>query len=217
MKKQYFNGRFFNVLKGKLHPDYSYDTFENEEFDFRNKYWKIKKNDVVFDIGASYGSYALTAAVMDAKVYCFEPEPAVFQDLLANIVLNGFNTICYPFNVGMWDEEASIDMKSYAPHWPDRGISCDYNMKTLDQVVADMGITRLDWIKIDVEGAEEQVISGGKLSISKFKPKLIIECHVFLNQRIVNNIKKALLLLGNYKFEEILRDPCVLLYAEHIG
>lgn len=41
---------------------------------------------------------------------------------------------------------------------------------------------------------------------------MIIECHNFLNANISNNIKQTLSNIG-YKFEEITRDPCLMLYA----
>lgn len=68
-----FKGKEFKIIKGSTHPDYSFDTFDKEEHEFRNKYWNIQDGDVVFDIGSSYGSYALTACAAGAeKVYAFE-------------------------------------------------------------------------------------------------------------------------------------------------
>ena len=212
-KKQTFRGKNFYVVKGAVHPDYSYYTFEQEEIDFRYKYWNVQKDDIVFDIGASYGSYTLTAAVMGAMVYSFEPEPTVFYDLTKNIELNNWQTSCFPFNFGLWDSETTVDMKSYAPHWPAYTITGKYNVTTIDKIVEEKYITKLDWIKIDVEGAEENVIIGGINSITKFKPKMLIECHPFLNQKITENIKNILSISCGYKFEEIARDPCVLLAA----
>ena len=212
-KKQIFNGNEFEIMKGCTHPDYSYFTFDSEEAELRDKYWKIKSGDVVFDIGASYGSYALTARSMGATVYAFEPEKSVYCDLVSNIELNNWQDKCFAFNIGLWSYETTVDMKEYAPHWPKFSISEDYSMKTLDQLSKMNMVEKLDWIKIDVEGAEEHVIKGGMLTISRFKPKLFIECHVFLDPNIVSNIKKMISSLGNYEFEEISRDPCVMLYA----
>lgn len=212
-KRQYFNDNQFEIIKGSTHPDYSYFTFDSEEVELRNKYWKIKSGDVVFDAGASYGSYALTARAMGAIVYAFEPEKTIYRDLVSNIEINNWQDKCFAFNIGLWSYETTIDMKTYAPHWPKFSISEDYNMKTLDQLSKMNLIERLDWLKIDVEGAEEHVIKGGIITINRFRPKLFIECHVFLDPNIVSNIKQMILSLGNYEFEEILRDPCVMLYA----
>jgi FkbM family methyltransferase len=212
-KEQSFKGKSFIVSRGDIHPEYSYYTFEQEEHNFRDKYWNIKEGDVVFDAGASYGSYTLTAGAMGAYVYSFEPEPTVFCDLVKNITLNGWQGKCYPFNEGLYSEETNINMKSYAPHWPDLAISQDYHMTTLDKFMQDYNICKLDWMKIDVEGVEENVITGGINSIRKYKPKMIIECHNFLNPKISENVKELLLSLGDYEFEEIPRDTCLMLYA----
>lgn len=210
---QTFNGKSFLVAKGTTHPDYSYFTFEQEERDFRDKYWQVKSNDVVFDIGASYGTYTLSAGAMDAKVYTFEPEKTIYCDLVQNITLNGWQDRCYPFNIGLWSSETSVDMKSYAPHWPGYCISGDYQVKTVDKIVKENKITKLDWMKIDVEGAEEHVIRGAINTISKLKPKLIIECHIFLSADIKDNVKEIISSISNYDFEEISRPPCVMLYC----
>ncbi len=212
-KTQSFKGTEFKVIRGLTHPDYSYHTFEREEHLFREQYWKIQPGDVVFDVGASYGSYAITAIVMGATVFAFEPEPTVFDDLVHNITINNWHSKCFPMNFGMWSEKTSVDMKDYAPHWPAFAITTNYTMNTIDNIANLTQITRLDWIKMDIEGAEEHAIKGGLETIAKFTPKLIIECHNFLDNELSNKVKKLLLSVHNYSFEEIQRDPCVILCA----
>jgi FkbM family methyltransferase len=210
-KTQSFKGHEFNVVRGITHPEYSYFTFEEEEKDLRERLWNIQPGEVVFDVGASYGSYTLTACAMGAAVYAFEPEKTVFDDLCKNLVLNDwFYTRCVPHNKGLWSSETRMRMESYAPHWPKLAISGEYAMDTLDHMAEKAKIGRLDWIKIDVEGAEEHVIRGALETIEKFKPNLLIECHVFLDAALVEKIKA---LLPGYLFEEIDRPPCTVLYA----
>jgi FkbM family methyltransferase len=50
-------------------------------------------------------------------------------------------------------------------------------------VVDELGIKDVDWVKIDVEGAEPHVLRGFKNSIVKFKPKIIIEIKEFKQER----------------------------------
>jgi FkbM family methyltransferase len=167
----------------------------------------VEPDDVVFDIGASYGAYALSAcAVGAAAVHAFEPEPTVYADLVRNVELNGWQARCFPANVGLWNEEKKVDMASYAPHWPPQTISGEYAMRTLDQVALDQ--QRIDWIKIDVEGAEERVVIGGVKALAKFRPNLIIECHTFLDAKLPEKIKW---LLPGFWFREVARPPCVML------
>lgn len=212
MIKQTFLSHEFQVVKGTTHPEYSIFTFESEERDFRDKYWQIKDRDIVFDVGCSYGTYALSACSAGATVYAFEPEPTVFKDTVVNVGVNGWENKCFVYNFGLWSsEETSIDMKGYAPHWPAQTITENYKMKTLDQIVAEKNLSKIDWIKIDTEGAEEQVVNGGKNSIKKFQPRLIIECHTFLDEKIKDRVIAQIKNCGNYIIEEVSRPPCVML------
>lgn len=210
LKKQKFKNNEFKVKKGLLHPEYSYFTFESEENEFRDKYWNISAGDVVFDIGSSYGSYSLSACSMGAIVHSFEPELLVLFDFITNVAINNWHETCFIHNYGLWDSDTQINFRETAPHWPAHTISSLYTVKTLDNVVRDCNINKIDWIKIDVEGAEEKVIIGGLDSIKKFKPKMIIECHIFIDPNLHNKIKS---LLPDYNFIEELRDPCILLYC----
>lgn len=212
---QSFNGKSFQTITGQTHPQYSIDCFSEtgEESSFRKKYWKINENDVVIDCGASYGNYSLTAALMGAAVYSFEPEKTIFNDLCKNIDLNKWNNKCFPFNIGLWSNNSNQNMKDYAPHWPSQTITSVYHMDTLDNIVKENNIKKIDYIKMDIEGAEEHAINGALETIKKFHPKLIIECHIFLDAELKNKIKKLISSCYDYEFEEVERDPCIMLIA----
>lgn len=214
-KQQTFKDKEFTVIKGSVHPEYSYFTFEGEERDFRDAYWDIKEGDVVFDVGASYGTYTLSARAMGATVYSFEPEKTIYHDLVNNILINKFEDKCMAINMGLWSEGAVIDMKQYAPHWPQQTISENYQATSLDIIFeSNNNLTKLDWMKIDVEGAEEHVVRGGLKTIGKYKPNLIIECHTFLDAGLTDKIKTLLSSVADYEFEEVSRPPCVMLCAK---
>lgn len=212
-----FRGRQFLAIEGVTHPAYSFFTFDGEEKDFREQYWFVKPGDVVFDIGASYGAYTLSSCVAGALVYSFEPETTVYNDLLNNIELNNFYSRARLFNCGLWNKQEEVDMKEYAPHWPTNTISSKYFMDTVDNIVNQAQLTKIDWMKIDVEGAELEVIEGAAQSISKFKPKMIIECHSFLDPKMVEKVKTLVSALGEYEFQEIPRPPCTMVIAKIKG
>ena len=214
-KEQSFKGKSFQVVKGVTHPEYSFNTFDQEEFNFRNKYWNIKQDDIVFDIGTSYGSYTLTALSQGATVYSFEPEKTVFDGLIDNININNWQDKSFPANMGFWSSITYLDMKSYAPHWPEATISGDYFMHTIDEYVKSIKLNKIDWMKIDVEGAEVEVIKGGLKTLKSLKPNLIIECHDFLDNTLSKQVRE--LLEPYYNFEEIEREPCIMLYCTKKG
>ena len=200
-----FRGHEFKTVPGTVHPQYSHDTFTIEEHDFRERYWNPQPGDVVVDAGASYGSYTLTALACGADVWAFEPEPTVMVDLERNVRENGWQNRCDLHTCGLWDKDAVVDMRSYAQHWPEDTITDPFDMKRLDDVFTG---DRLDWLKIDTEGAEERVVRGALDTIRKHKPKMIVECHVFLEADMVQKIRA---LLPEYEWIEEPRDPCVLL------
>lgn len=206
MVMQQFRNLTFKVeaLPGTMHPGFALSTFR-EEIEFREKYWDIKPGQTVIDAGAAYGSYTLPALMLGAEVYAFEPEPKIFPNLRYNVYINQFYQ-AHLYEYGLWDKVENIDIKTYAPHYATQLTSPTYNMMTLDSINK-----RVDWIKIDVEGAEEKVIMGALHTIQLSHPKLIIECHNFIDPNISENIKK---LLPQYQFEEIPRDPCVILVSK---
>lgn len=202
-----FRDKSFRVITGKTHPGYSIATFD-EEREFKNAHWNIEPGQVVIDAGASYGSYTLPALAMGATVYAFEPEPSVRSDLLSNVIVNGWSDRGHVLRVGLWDRTETVDMYSYAPHWPAGTITAPFEMMRLDDWVHSAKLDRLDWIKMDIEGAEERAIRGGLETIEKFRPRLIVECHTFQDAGIADRIRA---MLPGYSFEAFDREPCVML------
>ena len=204
-----WRGRQFKAASGSLHPAYSLHTFD-EEKDFKEEHWNVEEGDTVFDVGASYGAYTLPALCTGAVVHAFEPEPSVWADLMLNVELNGWNARCFATCGGLWDKVGEVDMKSYAPHWPQHTITGKYKMDTLDGVVKSRGVEAMNWLKIDVEGAEMQVLDGGVDAIALMRPKIIVEVHTFLDATLLPRCK-ALLEWHNYALIEVPRDPCIML------
>jgi len=202
------------VLPGTMHPGFATHTFDTEEQDFREDYWNIKAGDVVFDVGAAYGSYTLAALVSGAsKVFAFEPEEKIYPNLFENVRINNWNNRCEVLPYGLWDKNENIDIKSYAPHYESQLTTPTYSMRMLDDCITQFNITKLDWLKVDVEGAEEEVIKGALATISKFKPNIIVECHTFIRANIVENVVALLSSAADYDFEIVNRPPCVMVCA----
>ena len=202
-----FKGHEFRIQEGSVHPAYSVECFTKDESEFRDKYWDIKPGEVVVDVGASYGAYALTAAACGAQVLAFEPEPTVFVDLLENVKLNPgmkVKAAC----AALADKPGLIEMARYAPHWPQQTISSPYPALPLDA----LWINRCNWMKVDVEGAEYQVLNGAEQTLRRFRPRLIIESHIFLEPDLTRKLKSYLGHFG-YDFEVIPREPCEMLIA----
>ncbi|MFP3318445.1 MAG: FkbM family methyltransferase [Thermoplasmata archaeon] len=131
------------------------------------------ENDVVIDIGAYYGDSALWwAKKFGAKVYAFEPLPDVYEILVENIKLNNLENKIIPFNFAIGNSN-SLDF------------SIDHDMMTKSKnglrikpkKLDEFQFEKVDFIKIDVEGFEKEVLEGAKNTIEKYNPKIILEVH----------------------------------------
>lgn len=200
------HGQTFNIVEGKTHPAYSLNCFD-EEREFREKYWRTEPGQVVIDAGAAYGSYTLPALALGATVYAFEPEPTVRRDLARNVAANNWQGRGHVLRLGLWDAATVVNMYDYAPHWPAGTITEPFDMVRLDDWASGT-IDRLDWLKMDIEGAEERAIRGGLETIERFKPRLVIECHTFIDATLPEKIRA---MLPGYTFVEVPREPCVML------
>jgi len=145
----------------------------------------LPENAVIFDIGANGGYYSLCYKTWfpNTSVHAFEPVHMTYQTLLKNIALNktvGINAK----NFGFYDKEQTID---FYFDFGDSGCAgvrnnnkiSDSNVvscfvTTMDSYVDDAD-TRVDFIKIDVEGAELFAFRGGCNSLQKYKPVIFAE------------------------------------------
>jgi len=137
---------------------------------FVNKYFKPKKGDLVIDVGSNIGTYALKSAlsVSDVgKVFAIEADPNTYQKLVDNIELNNFQNVI-PINLAAYDSEKTLKL-----YKSDLSVSnslivdnklgfVEVKTSTLDKIVEQFRISKINWIKIDVEGVELQVLNGAK-------------------------------------------------------
>ncbi|RTL90855.1 MAG: FkbM family methyltransferase [Hyphomicrobiales bacterium] len=121
-----------------------------------------------------------------ARVYAFEPVPTTYARLVANLSRNRAGARVAPIGDGLSDAPGDFDMfvpavsgspaaslNELHPGEGGRRFSCHFT--TLDQFVEDHAITRLDFLKCDVEGAELRVLKGGEKSLARFRPAVVIE------------------------------------------
>jgi len=183
-----------------------------DELEIRDRYFKVGSGDVVIDIGSQYGNYTLDACSLGARVYAFDPNPKTYGTLKANLELNGFDSHRL-FNLGLWSRSGELSIKDYAPHSDWEG---KFRATTLDEWAELHGVNRIDFIKIDTEGAELEILKGGLNSIKRFKPKLLVEVHTFVNESLLPAVEDFLKGLG-YSCERIPRPPATMVYCEVKG
>lgn len=139
----------------------------------------------VLDIGANIGYYTLLLARAvgpQGRVWAFEPTAALQQDLKWHVVANGFADRVVIVPVGLSDHEGradiAIDNISATLHWaedgpPNRVETID--LRRLDAVAADLGIEKLDFVKIDIDGHEFHLLKGAEQILREHRPTMVME------------------------------------------
>jgi FkbM family methyltransferase len=152
-----------------------------------------KEGDVVIDIGAHIGRYTIISSKRvgaNGKVVAIEANPSNFKMLNRNIKLNQLTNII-SLNNAVYSKETKVKLylpgeelghTTYNTVMSDRAKNEDkfieVSANTLDYFLQLKGITDVNWIKIDVEGAEFEVLKGASNVLSKSKDiALLIEIH----------------------------------------
>lgn len=146
----------------------------------------VGPDTVFFDVGANIGYYTLLAAPISKRVFAFEPVGKIYEQVNRNILRNRLaNVKTFNCAVGDHDGEAALFLPQSSENIGLASLEAMDNAErvivplvTLDRVVRDHAINRVDLIKIDVERAEVQAFEGGRELLSRSDaPDVIFESH----------------------------------------
>ena len=146
-------------------------SFEESYLKLCSKY--VKPDSVVFDIGSNIGIHSIyfSNIAVDGRIYSFEPSISTFQLLLNNIkhcknivpINTGISDISSLFTFYECDDNALSSLKDTQRS----SIQNRYEVLcfNLDDFIKLFSINRVDFVKIDVEGLEYEVLQGMKNAI----------------------------------------------------
>ena len=154
----------------------------------------LQPGDTVFDVGANVGMITIPlgcrlAALGSGEMFAFEPIEANYERLTANIQLNGLKDIVRAFHVALGDAEGTLELSVETRRGSQTGnaiaskivgeregytrISC--LLTQLDTLVENQGITKVDVMKVDIEGAEMLFLNGAVKCIETHRPMIFGE------------------------------------------
>lgn len=212
--------------------DFQIMTFHED--DILEHKFNPKEGNIVIDVGAHIGPYTLKASSLvgvNGKVLAIEADPSNYDILNRNIDLNKFtNATAVNYAAYSKEEKIKLYLPSKEEEEEEKELShTKYNTiiqdrahnetkfvevqaNTLDYLLQSNGIKheKVNWIKIDVEGAEFEVLKGAKDILSKsYNISLLIEIHNLsaANTNLYEPIKEFLNSY-NYKidFEKIAKS-----------
>ncbi len=164
---------------------YLFGTYELPTTNFIRRF--LKKGDCVIDIGANIGYISLFCAQCVGKegvVYAFEPEIKNYEALGANIALNGVQNIITQ-RLAVTEVETKLklflaedNLGAHSTIYNEDALTQDYEEidgMPLDIFTSRNSIVKIDLVKIDVEGAEYEVLKSMKDILQNQRPVIIME------------------------------------------
>jgi FkbM family methyltransferase len=184
-------------------PKYGFQAYCRTEDDFNDlvimtqhehdllKRFSPKKGDVVVDVGAHTGLYTITSSNCvgpNGKVIAIEAHPHNFKILNRNIKSNNLTNVM-PFNYIAYSKEMEMVFVEYLYK------TVAVRINALDNLLQHNGINEVNWMKVDVEEPELEVLKGAHNVLSNSKDiALLIEVHGH------NNYKPLIEFLHSYNF-----------------
>jgi len=187
LKMSHFAGDYtcliYPYLKERNEKISLLDFFPEHEGTYEKGEVKLKEGDWVVDAGANVGMFSILAAKKvgdEGKVFAFEPILETQKLLKRNIELNGIKNIeIVPFALG--DKKGELNFSMYpkslecsSGFFDNEGGVEKVKQISLDEFIEENNISKVDFIKSDVEGMERNLLIGAEATIKKFKPRLAI-------------------------------------------
>lgn len=195
------------------------EYLQTGEWELRELHKYVRRDGIALDVGASTGVYAYHLGRLARYVYAFEPIPEDAERIrrlrvknvaVENVALSsreGQTKLRIPLVSSRGEDKgmASLEPRVVADERLSRTI--DVPLRRLD----DYEFKNVSFIKIDVEGHEEHVLDGGRKTIARDRPCLLIEIEERHNPGGLNRIDKRLSALGyeGFYFDRGKRRPAI--------
>ena len=209
--KQNTHNSFFKALAGlgrslnRLYENRNHDIYSNGEITVLKKIATMNPT-LIIDGGANVGDYSVMAnqIMPDCKIYAFEPVEATFQHLLSNI--KDLKNVV-PIKKGLFKENCELSINLFASNehssiYDIEGLPQSSNQKQTialvrgDDFMRNQNIASVDFLKLDVEGAEYDALLGFETAIKNGAIKAVQFEYGYIN------ISTKKLLIDYYTFFE---------------
>jgi FkbM family methyltransferase len=176
IRKKPIRFNFDKTLSIMLYPNdgvsrltYYFNYHEPLEFAFQNQY--LTMDMICADVGANTGMYSLYMAKRCAQVFAFEPQ----SESLQRLQNNAKNTMMQSKTIYLLIDRHDSSKSTTLPTNQTSSDLISTDAISLDEYFKDNTIYRLDYLKIDAEGAEQYILLGAIATIKNFRPIIQIE------------------------------------------
>ena len=184
-----YTGESGNLIDDRV---LQFGAFEKPELFLLKEIVGDRRGLVFLDVGANTGVYALFMAPLVERVHAVEPFPPVLEKLRRNLEKNGLRNIdVHP--VGFGNQKGRLPFhappasnhgvgsfssdfaKSWRASGSEEALDGQLPLEIGDQYLQEHGITRVDILKIDIEGYEKFALQGLQQTMQRSRPHILME------------------------------------------
>lgn len=170
---------------------YRYGFFDEEVCRYMIE--SLPEGGTFIDVGSHFGSFSLLASALTGetgKVIAIDPTPSTYKLMSDNLASFAPYKNYQTLNLAIYDRQQQISFYDYGLSEsaynsligsrnkdikdPEK-FKIQIQAQTLDNIVKELKLNRIDFIKIDAESAELAILKGGTETLKKFFPKLTVE------------------------------------------
>lgn len=180
---------YMQIEAWRQRREYTRNQYREYEPLFLSRF--VGRGDVCLDIGANLGSYSyyLSKIVSDSgKVFAFEPVFQTYKGLVSNLTKTK-STNVFVYNLGIGDREETttifvpkmVGLPSHgrahlsSPTADEVGECVEVRLTTVDKFHDEHRLGRINFIKMDIEGAELSALKGAIQVLNQYRPVLLLE------------------------------------------
>ena len=208
-----FSGNINNYIEWNI---FFLGGYEKEELALYRKVLKnLYKDPLMLDIGSNNGSHSLYLSSYCNKIFSFEPDQRIYKLLIKNIQLNRIQNI-QTFNLAISDlnKKNQIFYSSNDFNLGTGSLNKDHNLNNKKEILVSTlkgdqicnKFSKVDFIKIDVEGHELNVLEGLRKTIEEFSPTIALEISNKSLKLIRNKLELKSLIYEKYSIFKIMTN-----------
>lgn len=162
----------------------SYDLAEQSRDIYGYDGRGVRAGEIVLDCGANVGVYTRHALNVGAKkVVAIEPAPENIRCLRKTFAKEIAEGRVVVYEKGVWDKDDILPMNidptnsaqdTFVGDHKSKNLVVNLPLTTIDKLVDELKLDRVDYIKFDIEGAERRAIAGATQTIAKYRPRMAI-------------------------------------------
>jgi len=163
---------------------------------------KVEKGDIVLDVGASIGGFTIPAAKKvgeEGFVVAIEPCPVNLAYLRKSVKINRLQNVQFVEKAAFNCRKRlslhlsnSYNIDTHSLIYEEGKDSIEVSTDTLDNIVYELGLTGVDFIKMDIEGAEIEALQGAERVLSKAKKVVVAAYHIRNGKKTSSYVRRFL-------------------------